>query len=1181
MKNLLKKAVVFLTSIVLACFSFSVINSNKCEETRADSIDLVNTTVFSYIAGSSGSTDAHLVIHLTDNDYGGSTQLNYNDIKTKLDELDFINHIYINEKLLNFDTYNADGFKFGTEIHINTLGPTDGTFSIRINFNGSTTSDINTIKIMKDCQMPSQGYLNNTSNTVYNLVSEINSYPKNCNWDWITYMDTEIYGVSVVGNTYLGLQLSVNDYLAPSGTVDGTIGNSYTNYASYVTCDNGATEVYNGYGLLSYNNAYNAIWIRTSVNSDTISTINVGAGTILSSYHQVKASPGWPLYFRITNARTFEKNARGVFSPVFEEVKTEVERVDFTSINDAWLSFALSENDYTTAKQATFASSAQYNFWDKVKVIDSNDNELTLSAICAANAHIFNFSNANVGEFSVNVNSPYSTQGQIKKIIIPKDTEFPEFSYINGTSSARPKAYVTTSEKEFIYGTTRKFAEVLDTKVTAMGYNENGYLGFVLSNNDYPALGSTTLGIESYYANFYNLVDFSDIGLSFKNRYSLWSYTPLDDSVAPQVQGTLRVGVVNIPAGVLFPSYVFSNDNNADPIVYKVSEAASFLYNGTKFINTTERWSIANSITGLETHGTFGSNDFAIDIMLDEFDWPDTITNLDLINHGTYGDSAYKSHYNTFNKIKAYDSNDNLISFTSEIFVNVWDKTGCLSIRLGTPSTNMQYLSYIRVEAGLELPTYNGFYVDVSTRKFSDNSYYLISEEDIFIYSQDSRSFIKTNFLERDTSVISIAEVEPYAQNSVISFALSTNDYSGNLNVTNSYRTSFNLLNIASYITINGRKLSELEGFNSTDISISSDGKISIRTPGNNTGYYYLNSGSRVYTNNLTKYEVRIAKGCQFPSYETLMGGAGVPICYATTQDISFAWFNNQYVQENAGFSALSVEDFEVSSVGLCNAGGADRCIYIPLRNTDWPTSPTVNGDIHSTVSCPDFLNHVEVFDVEGNLHLPTTSEVFINVWGTGTTTPSIGFRTDISSVADIKSVIIHEDCLIPSYSKYLGNSDSWYLVRERIAFYSSKDGSFYKGSNLTAIEFATSFNGAFAEVCTGYDGVSNNSSALSNKFYAFKNIYDEELTAIVKSELKSSNDLAILQMYSTYNYVVIKYGLNNFLESDFSKGYSNNSTVALLSELTDNAPIFAIIAMVCLSGSVCVICFIKKRRAI
>ena len=211
MKNLLKKAVVFLTSIVLACFSFSVINSNKCEETRADSIDLVNTTVFSYIAGSSGSTDAHLVIHLTDNDYGGSTQLNYNDIKTKLDELDFINHIYINEKLLNFDTYNADGFKFGTEIHINTLGPTDGTFSIRINFNGSTTSDIDTIKIMKDCQMPSQGYLNNTSNTVYNLVSEINSYPANCNWDWITYMDTEIYGLSVVGNTYLGLQISVND----------------------------------------------------------------------------------------------------------------------------------------------------------------------------------------------------------------------------------------------------------------------------------------------------------------------------------------------------------------------------------------------------------------------------------------------------------------------------------------------------------------------------------------------------------------------------------------------------------------------------------------------------------------------------------------------------------------------------------------------------------------------------------------------------------------------------------------------------------------------------------------------------------------------------------------------------------------------------------------------------------
>ncbi len=1178
---MLKKAVVFLTSIVLACFSFSVINSNKCEETRADSIDLVNTTVFSYIAGSSNSTDAHLVIHLTENDYGGSTQLNYNDIKTKLDELDFINHIYLNEKLLNFDTYNADGFKFGSEIHINTLGPTDGTFSIRINFNGSTTSDIDTIKIMKDCQMPSQGYLNNTSNTVYNLVSEINSYPANCNWDWITYMDTEIYGVSVVGNTYLGLQLTVNDYLAPSGTVDGTIGNSYTNYASYVTCDNGATVVYNGYGLLSYNDAHDAIWIRTSVNSNTINTINVNTGTILSSYHQVKASPGWPLYFRITNSHTFTKNARGTFSPVFKEIETEVERVDFTSINDSWLSFAISESDYSIFKQATFASSAQYNFWDKVKVIDSSNNELSLYDVCAANAHIFNFNNDNEDEFSVNINSPYSTAGNIKKVIIPIGTEFPSFSYINGGISGRPEAYVTTTGKEFIYGSNRKFAEVLETTITAMGYNVNGYLGFVLSSNDYPALGTTTLGIDSYYCNFTSLVDISDIGLSFNSRYSLWSYTPLDDSVAPQVVGTLQVGVINIPAGVLFPSYVFSNDNNADPIVYKVSESVSFLYNGTKFINTTERWSIANSITGLETHGTFGSNDFAIDIRLSEFDWPDTITNLDLINHGTYGDSAYKSHYNTFNKIKAYDSNDNLISFTSEIFVNVWGKVGCLSIRIVNPSSNMQYLSYIRVEAGLELPTYNGFYVDASNRKFSDNSYYLISEENIFVYSQDSRSFIKSNFLERDTSVTSITEVEPYTQNSVISFALSTNDYNGNLNVTSNYRTSFNLLNIASYITINGRKLSDIEGFNSTDINISSDGKVNIRTPGNNTGYYYLNSGNRVYTNNLTKYEIRIAKGCQFPSYETLMGGAGVPVCYTTTQDISFAWFNNQYIQENAGFSNLEVTDFEVPIVGLCNAGGSDRCIYISLANTDWPTSSTVNADIHSVVACPEFLNHVEVFDIDGNLHLPTTSEVFINVWGTGTSVPTIGFRTDISSVADIKSVIIHEDCLIPSYAKYLGNSDSWYLVRERIAFYSSLDGSFYKGSNLTAVEYATSFNGAFAEVCTGYDGVSNNSSALTNKFFAFNNIYDEELTDTVKAELRSSNDPAILQMYSTYDYVLIKYGLNNFLGSDFSKGYTNNSLTILLSELNDQAATFVVIAIICISGALCIVCLIKKRRAI
>lgn len=1180
MKELFKKIIIFFSALFFAAFSLGFANDQKYEEAKADSIDLVDTTVFSYIAGASGSTDAHLVIHLTDNDYGSSTQLDYNDYKAKIDALDFVNHIYINGKLLNFDSYNADGFKFASEIHINTLAPVDGTFSIRFHFNGTTTSDIHTIKITKDCQMPSQGYLNGTSNTVYKLISEINSYPENCNWDWITYMDTEVYGVSVLGNTYLGLQISVNDYPEPTGVIDGTIGNSFTNYATYVTCNEGV-EIYNGYGLLSYNNAYNAIWIRTNVNSNTINTINVNAGTILSSYHGVKSNPGWPLYFKVTNSHTFIKNASGAFSPAFEEIETEVERMDFTSINDSWLSFALSENDYLTFKQATFSNSAQYNFWNRITVIDSSDNELSLLDICATNAHIFNFNNANSGEFSVNVNSPYSTSGNIKKIIIPVGTEFPDYSYIDSPSRNRPKAYVTTVEKEFIYGSNRKFAEVLETTITGMGYNVNGYLGFVLSNNDYPALGSTTLGMESYYANFYNILDFSDIGLSFRNRYSLWSYNPLDDSVAPQVEGTLRNGIVNIPAGTLFPSYAFSTDNSIDPIVYKVSEDASFLYNGTRFINITERWSVLNTITGLETHGNINSNDFAIDIILNQYDWPSDITDLDLINNATFGDESYKSHYNTFNKIKAYDSSDNQLPFTSEIFVNVWHKTGCLSIRLTTPLTNMQYLSYIRVEAGLELPTYNGFYVDASARKFADKSYYLIQEDYLFVYSQDGHTFVESQYLEKETAVTSITEIEPTAQNSIISFALSVNDYSNNLNIVNSYRTEFNNLNIASYITINGIKLSDLNGFNSTDISISNTGKISIRTPGNNTGYYYSNGGDRIYTNNLTKYEIRIAKGCQFPSYDTLTGSPSVGTCYVVTKDYNFAWFNNAYVLEDNTFSNLEVDDLNISSVGYCNAGGSDCSIYIPLSHADWPTASTISADIRTTVACPDFLNHIEIYDVDGDLHLPITSEVFINVWGNCASVPSIGFRTDITSVDDIKCVIIYEGCLIPSYSKYLGNSDSWYLTPERFSFYSSLDGAFYKGSNLTAIEFASSFNSAFSEVCTGYDGVSSNQAALTNKFYAFKNIYDEELSSAVKNELKTSENDTIIQMYTTYDYVVQKYGLTNFLGSDFTKGNSNISSAMRFISASSNqitiCVVIGLIVVIAVGG----IFYARKRRAI
>ena len=1180
-KKILRNAITVFVTSILASFGVALTKENKHEEVKADSINLVNTTAFTYIAGTSGSTDAHLVVHLTDNDFGTSNQVSFDTFRSKISTLNFADNIFINGKSVNFDTYNADGFKLGSEVHLNTFAPTTGTFSIRINFNGVTTSDIQSVKLTKNFQIPSQGYFNNTSSTVYNLPSELNSYPAGCNWDWVTYMDTEVYGISTVGNTYLGLQLSVNDYPAPNGVVDGTIGNTFTNYATNVVCDNGATTVYNGYGLLSYNDAYNAIWIRTSVNSNTINTIDVGAGTILPSYNSVKADPKWPLYFKTTTAHTFIKNSQGAFAPVFEEVNTEVERVDFTSINDSWLSFALSNNDYTTSKQATFAFSAQYNFWSRIIVVDSSDNEVSLTSICAANAHIFNFSNSNVGEFSVNVNAPYSTQGQIKKIIIPSGTEFPDFSYINNQCTGRPKAFVTTSQQEFIYGSNRKFAKALDTTITGMGFNVNGYLGFVLSNNDYPALGNTDGGRETIYANFTSMIDISDIGLSFEGTYSLWSYTPLDDSIAPHVLGTIKNGVVNIPSGVLFPSRAFTLDQSIDPIVYKTSGSVRFLYNGTEFINTSQPWSISNSIVGLETHGNPSSNDFAIDIMLDKFDWPNNITNLDLKNNPTYGDQSYTSRFNTFNKIKAYDSNDNILYFTTEIFVNVWGKTGCLSIRLNNALTNMPNLSYVRIESGLELPTYNGFYEDASINKFADNSYYLISEEHLFLYSQDSYTFIESEYLEKETAITAVAEVEPYAQNSIISFTLSVNDYSGNLSIINTYRTDFDKLNIASYITINGVKLSDLSGFSSTDISISNTGKVSIRTPGNNTGYYYLDNGNRVYTNNLTKYEVRIAKGCQFPSYVSLTTRPSISTCYTVTRDYNFAWFNNTYVLEDNSFSNIEVEDLNITTLGYKNVGGSDRCIYIPLTGTDWPTASTVSADIKNTVSCPEFLNHIEVYDSDGDLHLPLTDEVFINVWGTGSTTPSIGFRTDIESTSDIKSVIIHEDCLIPSYQKYLGNKDSWYLLSERISFYSSLDGSFYKGSNLSAVEYATSFNEAFSEVCSGYDGVSSNLTRLSNKFFAFENIYDEELTSAVKNELRTSDDAAIIQMYSTYDYVVQKYGLTNFLGSDFTKGNNSGSPFALFNNISENASTYLVISLVCFTTSLCAIYFFKRKKAV
>ena len=540
---------------------------------------------------------------------------------------------------------------------------------------------------------------------------------------------------------------------------------------------------------------------------------------------------------------------------------------------------------------------------------------------------------------------------------------------------------------------------------------------------------------------------------------------------------------------------------------------------------------------------------------------------------------SFSTKYNLKDYILCYDTDDNLMTFTTEFFVNVWGAKGCYSLRLTDASNSMKRLAYVVIKEDLKLPTYAGEY---TTGQVTDNSYYLIDETVVFTHNYDSHTFNKVVYVENDTNVNSLREINNYDQNSYLSLSLSNHDYSSvaaNVNIRSLDRSEMNKLNLEDYITVNGRKLSDWENFDSFGIYVTSNGEVLFAKEGNNTGYYYLEGGKRVYTDDTTVYEVSIAAGCQFPSYEYLSGQGNVPECYSVTRDYRFAYFNGSYVLEDANFENIEVNKLTINNAGLKVVNSSDKCLYFSIDSTDWPSGISVYDKVLSNVG--RFLSQIEVFDKDGNLHTPRSSEIFVNVWGSGNNGPVIGFRTDIDDINDVDYIRIHTGTLIPSYANYSsgGATNSWYEVVLTQSLYSSFDGVFYSADeSITASNFAKQFNKAFEEVCAGYTGLTSNEERLTNKFHAFANIYNNDLSDAQKALLVHGKDGQINKMLETYTYVVTKYGLNNFLGVSLINTSAN--TLNLFSSDVNGGTTILVITVLAILSSTIVFILMKKRKA-
>lgn len=88
-------------------------------------------------------------------------------------------------------------------------------------------------------------------------------------------------------------------------------------------------------------------------------------------------------------------------------------------------------------------------------------------------------------------------------------------------------------------------------------------------------------------------------------------------------------------------------------------------------------------------------------------------------------------------------------------------------------------------------------------------------------------------------------------------------------------------------------------------------------------------------------------------------------------------------------------------------------------------------------------------------------------------------------------------------------------------------------GSNASAITFALGFISQTDAVCEGYDGVSNNKEALEaiweGLYTSYNALYDNQKSVLMGAE-RDEGGTHVEQAVARYDYLVGKYGLNNFI---------------------------------------------------
>lgn len=421
-----------------------------------------------------------------------------------------------------------------------------------------------------------------------------------------------------------------------------------------------------------------------------------------------------------------------------------------------------------------------------------------------------------------------------------------------------------------------------------------------------------------------------------------------------------------------------------------------------------------------------------------------------------------------------------------------------------------------------------------------------------------------------------------YEQNSLLRFDLSNSDL-GAINETNlhNFNDELNRLNTKDYIRINGQPIGDDTLFLNSDKFFNhgiSKGTYAVRRSGNQTGCWYKDGGTKVFTDDLTIYEVEIQSGCQFPKYGTLMGTDLIESCYVTTRDYVFIWFENEFHLED-DFTYPQYVNCDITNISITDKGGANKSLNFDIPQFDWPTIGSIeNLDVRTYSPCKNLQQRILFVDKDGVQYEIVSQERFINLWGLGVDKAMFSVRMPNINVNDIEIIKIFAKAEFPSYEEFQGLSHKRFRLSQTTTYYSSLDGHLYRGSNLTASQYAVSFYDAMGEVCsTPSENFDQMQLRLSKKFGAFEKIFDLEMDATTQNEILTSTSPEVTAMLQRYAFICNKYGLTNFMDYAPASGGSPSP----LNLYHSNPDYYlAFVALMALTTTMFIIVYDRKKRA-